>query len=299
MADNKNKTPPVGELYGRVYAVPTAFVADNERARARIGHYLENELHAFVGSLLKRDTEIQCGHGPVWSADGILWVRYIAKLELRDFLSLVTLTFTAAWDTYTGKRPNSAGGRGTPAVKKFAEAWIPFCRAVLAEEGLNYRIDDRGGVHPLVDEAFQLQRQTLLAVLGSERYAGARDHFETAHKHLGEQPPETRQAIWSMFQCVETIFQLLVAAKFNRGNIENKLPTVVQLANPTDDPESWKKVCDGLADWTDAFHRYRHGQAEERPRVASFALCVYALSTGADHARLLAELDSRTTKQTS
>lgn len=287
---HKENDRPVGELYSRVYAVPTSFVDDSARARSRIGHFLYGEATSAFDSALAKLVAVTFGKEPPYQYlyD---WRPYCSELGLNDFLTLVTLTQREAERTLSEKQRTGITSEESKKLNGFLREWLPFCRMVFRDEGLNYRIDERGGVHPLIDEEFQVARQALLAVLTKSRYRGALDHFETAHRHLAKHPPETRQAIWSMFQCVETLFQLLIVGKLNRGNIENKLVPKLEMAYPNDDKKSWKKLADSLSDWADAFHQYRHGQNDENPRTASAALCVYALSSGASFARLLAELD--------
>ena len=56
--------------------------------------------------------------------------------------------------------------------------------------------------------------------------------------------------------------------------------------------ESRGKMFDGLADWVDAIHIYRHGQGKEQPVAPSLEFTVYVLSSGAAMLRLLLGIDS-------
>ena len=62
---------------------------------------------------------------------------------------------------------------------------------------------------------------------------------------------------------------------------------------------TWKSIAASFASWVDAFHRYRQAKRKRTPRTASVELCVYALSSGASLARLLAQLDRTAERDTS
>jgi hypothetical protein len=281
---------PTGELYSRVYLRPTELTEDSPLARARIGHFLCSRLPAVAANVLAQAARELFGKGPRY-APYYDWDEFVPMVRLQDFLNLITLAQKQTAATFDRLSHSGITAADHNQLKGFIAEWLPFCRMVFSDEGLNYRIDEAGGVHPLVDEEFQTSRQTLLAVLDAPRYAGARSHFEDAHRHFGKQPAETKEAIWSMFQCVETVFQLLVGGRLNSGNIRDKLTPKLVEKYSADDSKAWKKITDSMADWTDAFHLYRHGQPDESPRIASPQLAIYALSSGATFTRILAELD--------
>jgi len=46
-----------------------------------------------------------------------------------------------------------------------ANAWVALVRGLFAEEHVAYRIDDDGVVHPLVDQAFEAARVSVIGAL--------------------------------------------------------------------------------------------------------------------------------------
>ena len=80
-----------------------------------------------------------------------------------------------------------------------ANAWVALVRGLFAEEHVAYRIDDDGVVHPLVDQAFEAARVSVIGALGGETFNAARAHFENAIAALEEDPADTRGAVGDCF----------------------------------------------------------------------------------------------------
>lgn len=76
--------------------------------------------------------------------------------------------------------------------------------------------------------------------------------------------------------------------------VENRLkPLAVQAAKDEHETEAMTKIFDGIAQWVDGLHYYRHGQGVERAVAPTQTLTVYAISTAAAVLRWLVELDDQ------
>ena len=79
----------------------------------------------------------------------------------------------------------------------------------------------------------------------------------------------------------------------NKWQVQNKLkPLVIASAADPIEGECFGKLLDGVAEWVDAVHLYRHEQGVETPVAPSLELAVYALSSGAAALRLLLAVDA-------
>jgi len=118
---------------------------------------------------------------------------------------------------------------------------------------------------------------------------------------LDEHPPNTKFAVRSIFEAIEILARLMdsPSKNLNAFQVKNKLLPIA-LSQTTDaiEQQSTKHLFDGLADWVDAMHPYRHGQGLPDPVEPSIQFAVYALSTGAAALRMLLGIDRATTAAT-
>jgi hypothetical protein len=141
--------------------------------------------------------------------------------------------------------------------EKAASGWIAFAKTVFESERLAFEIDDKGGVHPKIDTAFQSERHEIVRGLGDPKHARAKGCVEEAYQHFREGTPAGYKAsIRSVFEAVETVFQNLVGDRLNRGSIENKLVPLLADTWKADEPKTWTAIGKSLASWADAFHLY-------------------------------------------
>lgn len=99
-----------------------------------------------------------------------------------------------------------------------------------------------------------------------------------------------------MFEAIEILARLMdpPSKNLNRYSVENKLKALA-LGSTKDATErdTICKVFDGLAQWVDGLHNYRHGQGVQQPVAPSLTFAVYVISTGAATLRWLVEIDSK------
>ena len=281
-------TPPSGKRFTSVHLEKWEPLEDSGRARARIGHFLEARLRNYSVVQAVKET---FGSGPARNLGDYNWKNYLTGLERRDFLDSIAVIHKAVNNQLN---LYSSGGIADSTERELTDLstnWVPFCREVFRQEGLAYRIDDLGGVRPLVDAEFQREKHELLRSLSDPRYVNARHHLEAVHDSFGESPPNTRAAIKSVFETVEVLFQLVVGKKLNRGNIASDLLKKVLDIYAADSPRAWIYTLRGWADWVDGMQLYRHVQGDQKSPRPSEAFAVYALSTGTAVARALLDID--------
>ena len=146
-----------------------------------------------------------------------------------------------------------------------ANAWVALVRGLFAEEHVAYRIDDDGVVHPLVDQAFEAARVSVIGALGGETFNAARAHFENAIAALEEDPADTRGAVGDCFDAAENLFKLLTGTgqDLTQSNVTATLKPIVDplhggLAAATQSHAG--RMLPSFADRANAGHPYRHAQ---------------------------------------
>jgi hypothetical protein len=175
-----------------------------------------------------------------------------------------------------------------------ADAWRGFVERTLREENLAYSLDELCGVHYFVDEEFERNRVSVLRAAGAPRYSGVLAAFQSAHSHLDAHPADTKASVRSMFEAVEILARLVDPAspRLNRRLVEKLKALVAAAGVDSIERDCRERLLEGVADWVDAIHLYRHGQGVETPVAPSLELAVYVLSSGAAALRLLLAVDS-------
>jgi hypothetical protein len=172
--------------------------------------------------------------------------------------------------------------------------WREFVERVLREENVGYTVDNNCGVHYFVDQEFERNRASALSILDSPRYGAVRAAFEDAYRHLDSDPRDTKAAVRSIFESLEILTKLMVETKnLNRWIVENTLKE--RCLSLVQEGPIASAVVGGLfssiADWVDALHYYRHGQAGEEPVSPTEEVAIHIISTGSANIRWLAQFD--------
>jgi len=248
---------------------------DSVRLRNRLKAYYFQSLDAFHDRII-REVNKELGLDVRYMSD---FFNNSASGDILDFITIVhdILLERAYYD------------RG--------KEWIGFVRRIFREENLCYRLDDKGVVHYLVDEEFERNRASVLKSLEAKRYGGVRTAFEDAHRHLDSDPMDTKSAVRSMFESIEILSRLMVpeTKNLNKWVVQNPLKKIAREKYSHDEIalKTIDGVLDGIGEWVDALHNYRHGQGKEEPVAPPLEFAVYVLSSGASLLRWLIELDSK------
>ena len=100
-----------------------------------------------------------------------------------------------------------------------------------------------------------------------------------------------------MFESVEILARLMVQStkNLNKWVVQNPLKEIAQKKYTHDEIalKTINGIFDGLGEWVDALHNYRHGQGKEEPVTPPLEFAVYVLSSGASLLRWLIELDEQ------
>lgn len=289
---------PVGELFSRLYLNKGDPTDDSRRFRRRLaaqmasyhdlllrgGEYSSGE---YFQSTLAERVETRLGV-PCWLYHKSDYAEYLEKWPIRDVLDI----FTLVWQTFTYYRRNDR-----------AKYWREFVESAFREENLRYTIDEQGGVRYWQDEEFERSRAATIAALGTKRYQGAHTAFEKAYKALDHQPPDTRGAVASVFDAVESVFKLACgdrAIKLAKAEVDKHLRPLLHTIYGQDETahRAADKLANALVDWTDAMHFYRHASGKEHHVAPPTPMCIHLMSTGAAYLRWLVEIDSAQHKPT-
>jgi hypothetical protein len=275
---------PIGQPFPHVYLERGAPAEDSKFARARLGGYVQTELHRDREALrnyLKREF----GQTPVLYG----FEDFFANLQIHRLLHCITVIwrFLAYQVTEAGRKSRTYPGGA-------AADWRTFVARVFDDENLGYTIDDKGGVHYAVDEEYQRNRIALVSCLQSRRYAAVRHAFDLAYKYLDEEPRDTKAAVRSMFEALEILAKLRVnTSNLNKWVVEQKLKELARSAYPNCNTtlKVIDEIFDGMARWVHGLHNYRHGQGQEEPVAPPVGVAIYLVSSGAAFLRWLVEID--------
>jgi hypothetical protein len=277
MVDNSQSE---GEFFTRLYIERAPPMRDSITFRNRLIGYLQanhRDEYGEIGSHAKQELglimpiqyHVLGGFSDVPA--------FLGLAPIKDFLNLITVIWRVLKPRYGETK------------------WREFVARAMREESLGYSIDAYGGVHYLVDEEFERNRVSVLRGLESQRYAAVRAAFESAHSYLDAQPPDAKACVRSMFEALEILARLMEpgSQRLNKQLVVDKLKvSATWLLPDAIEVKALEKIFDGIADWVDGMHIYRHGQATEDPVAPSMELAVYVLSSGAAMLRLLLGIDA-------
>lgn len=264
---------PKGRRFSLVYMDRGTSHRDSMRFRRRLygvsGSYLMSPYD--LGERVERELGVQLP----WSGYGHNWRKFFEEAELPDVLDTITLIYL------------ESGGN---------DGWLAEVARVLAEEGMGYRLDARGGVHFAVDEDFEAVHQATLAGLGAPRYASAHAVFKNAHGALDADPPDTRAAIRNLFEACETVFKLILdnqVARLGSSELEKKLKPMALAGLEGPARVALSGLLNTFARWVDSAHLYRHGQGVEQPAPPSTEVAVASVQIGSALLRWLIAFDMK------
>lgn len=255
--------PIEGGLFRRNYLRPEQKVSDSQRARRRVFR-IDFSLHEIrqrdFASLVESELGIEF--------PGINYhnhERFWTEVHIDDFLSSITLLHRVA------------EGRELPALRRIFE-----------EEHLRYRIDDRGGVHYLVDEQFERSVAATIEGVSPARFEAARHALEQALEIMSEANPSGKAIIRGVFEAVESAFLVRIQPappntnRLNDQSINNHLRPIL-LARYAMAPEANDKidrVLELLKTWVKTAHPFRHGVPFDQIHEAPFDYAVLIADQG-------------------
>jgi hypothetical protein len=194
------KKEVIGDFYSRNYLRSSVASPDNARARHRLAAYLEeyySDDERDIGLCIERELGLKPRY-PGSATYVIYWESFLSKLEIDDFLDVMT----AAIRFRPQQRKNKRGSIVTYDL-------LSFARRVFSEQNLAYRIDDKGGIHPAIDAAFAINSLSLLRRLDEAQLQATAEHIARAERSLLPSSCDGRQAIRSTFDAAENLLKVI------------------------------------------------------------------------------------------
>lgn len=264
-----------GKKFSQVYLDKGKPIKDSMRMRNRLSAYYWNTLHNYQNNIAKI-IEIETGAKVPSGYETYILTDFIEKCNIRDLLDSITLIYQYLLDAGEGR---------------LAFQWHQFVTKVFKEENVGYRLDKEGGVHFFIDEEFERNRSSLIAGVGTQ--PAVKEAFEKSYSFLDQDPPDTASSVKSIFEALEILYKHIVDAKdkdrLNSHGIQKLLKPILQksLADNQIGSTAADHLMDGLCDWVDAGHMYRHGQKVEEPLPPPLDFAVLFISQGACYVRYL------------
>lgn len=270
MPEQDTKAPtPEGQLYSRLYLEKTLAFADSARARTRVyGYY--SELGDYLIDGLRSAIQTELGvRPPAYMED------FFKKAELRDFLDSLTLLHAVL-----SKRDTSHAAR-----------WRNFVQRVFDEEGLPYRIDSRGGVHPTVDREFDRTRQSIIRGLDEAALKSARVSMDAAFDAMRVEGSDTLAMVRNAFDALENhLKSKFSVARLGTKEIDKHIRPLIASKYDGRAAEAANLLVSSYAKLVDAAHQYRHADGEPEPTPPPLELAVAFVALSAAFLRLLLDL---------
>jgi hypothetical protein len=274
---------PEGLRFSQLYMRHPELLPDSQRMRNRLAMHVASS----VGSDNLADLKhaIQADQGIILgdARFAYQWPGIYQQIQLRDLLDSVTTGFR----TIRHYDPKITARK----QRHFLEG----CRKIFQEEQVRYRIDEQGGVHFAVDEAFESARALTLAGLSGSRYNGVRSLYDESFAALDAVPPDGKAALRAAFFATESLFRLMFppAHQLSGGEVQKHLEPLVTVIYPNRPAVHLaQKLVASFKDWIDGAHFYRHEPGLEEPAQPPIELAIYMVSEAGGHLRWLAKLDA-------
>ena len=266
------------DRFSLIYLEQGAPTRDSERFRNRLAAFYASEIASTHGSAVVDEFERETGAIVPGRGSPRFFVKVIREGELRDVLDAITIVYRVLQARFSPDRNN----------------WLNFVARAMRETNVGYSIDENGIVRFRVDEEFERNRTSAVAVLDRPQFVAAKSALDDAYRHLDSDPMDTKAAVRSMFESLEILArQIVPAAKnLNKNLVQNTLKQKFIFEGRYDATEQdiLSKLFDGMAQWVDGMHLYRHGQNSSTPVAPSVDSSILILSIGAAYVRQLATL---------
>ena len=267
-----------GKRFSQVYLDKGKPLTDSMRMRNRLSAIYWDLLSSYEDIIVKIIHE-ETGAEVPFGFKSYNFQAFIKECAIRDLLDSITLIFQCVEHH---------------APSAVAERWFEFVTRVFKEENMGYRLDKKGGVHFYIDEEFERNRSSLIAGLGTR--PAVKEAFERSYSFLDQDPPDTASAVRSIFEALEILYKHIIVSegkdRLNSQGVQKKLkPKLKQsLVSNQVESEAADHLLDGLCDWIDAGHMYRHGQRVKEPLRPTLDFAVLFISQGASYIRYLLPL---------
>ena len=264
---------------------PTVLAMDSSVFRRRLGAWLNDNLGG--NDVYELSTYLEINAGIEIPAN--YNYRDVKKLFIENDIHQILDLITHVYNFFI-KQDTSRSYHNTYKKSK----WKDFVWKVLEEENLSYTVDSICVVHYKVDQEFEHNKQSTLAGLNNPKYKNIRSSFESAYEDLSKTPADTKDAVRSMFDSIESLVKQMVNKdQLNARIVRSDLKKLILEKYDGDMTaiNSVAKVVESFADWVDGIHFYRHGQKYEEIVKPPLDFTVLIISTGSAYLRWLLEVN--------
>ncbi len=255
--------PVEGGLFIRNYGKTVDKLADSTRARRRI---MTIAFDACNFDKFPNDVERELG--VQYPRGYSTHERFFTECTIDDFLSSVTILLRNLKDRF-----------------RFQRIRDEFAR-VFREENLHYRIDDKGGVHFYIDDAFQRSVDAAIASLGQPKFVAAKNALEQTLNDFSGDSPSGKSLIRGVFESVESVF-LVVAndSKTNRLSspaIDQHFRPLLEVryASVPEKADKIDRITTLIKTWVNTAHPFRHGAPFDQIHEAPLDYAVFIADQG-------------------
>lgn len=275
--DQTEQSPPLeGGLFRHNYLRPAQPVSDSVRARRRLLQTLwDANDKALTDTFVSHvKSEIGCDYPYSY---GWNHTAFWENADVGDVLSAITI-----WHRIT----------------YYKEAYRENVRRIFEDEHLRYRIDEKGGVHFLVDEEFERTVASAVAGLGAPRFAASLHALHEAMTHLGAARQSGKGLIRGVFEAVESAFLAVInqpsADRLNSAAMDRHLkPLLLARYAPHGDAEDLaERFMEHFKAWVKSAHPFRHGTPSEQIHEAPLDLAIMSATQDIGYLRFLAGLQA-------
>ncbi len=276
---------PEGARYSATYLAKNPPAQDSGRARRRLAAYISNDLYVH-DEVIWSHLEKELGAEAKGGSDYIKIAKVLTEAPQVLFLDAVTEIYCSLLT-----EGRSAGSRH---IGRQADAWQLFVKRVFAEEALVFEIDNKCGVHPLVDQAYVTDRTAVIAGLGDPQYSSGLVHYEAAMDRFSGADPELGPAIREVFLSAEAVFKAIfpTAPRLEVNEINKRLKPELCGNMGENERNAVSLSLTGFGNWVSAAHHYRH--ADREPEPPSLETAILLISTGSGFIRWMIAFAKKT-----
>jgi len=283
-----------GKRFSHLYMSVGSPLKDSKKARYRIAKLLEAEF-PWRSVAQKRQN----------APDHAENAQELLENEVgRQFRSKIGNRMYPSWAAYTQKITASEFLDAITVLVGYLRGWkaksetnlVKQTQRIFKEENMSYEIDDLGGIHPLVDSAFGVAKQSAIAALSNDRYSGTAELVDAIDPCLLQDPVNYIGAIRAVFGANENLFKLMFDVQQLKADTAAKCIGPKQQAMYEGHPNlkaASSKTLESFKDWINAAHFYRHEQGEETQSQPSKEFAILVVHQGLAFVRWLAQLDQK------
>jgi hypothetical protein len=274
---NAGNQPPIGQRFSLTYQPRSQELSDSPRFRNRVIAFLTSN-EKYTSPLIKLIPQ-ELGIDLTYGAWGIDWKTTLKQISIADFLDTITLC------------SKNIQSYDLPSL-------LSFIRRTLKEEGIALRVDDRGGFHPLVDQAFEAERIELIQGLNNKGFKAAAEALSSAHDYLSAGHEDTLSAARSAIDAVENVFKVITAEKrIGATEIKSSIPNILPEYYDERARNAALRLIASFSEWTNAAHQYRHADGQPEPTPPPRDITIQFMSAGAGWIRWLISFNGGPTER--